>query len=391
MQRVTPWSATRGLVFVLLCAPAIPARAQQGAPSPQSPPTYPAAFPESPPPSSAEYPAPYPATPAPYPATPAPYPYPPDYGTPQPVPGTVPAFGPYANPAPMAGGTRIPARELFVGTMTAILQGVAGNLATSVVESLAGSITGWFARRQEPASQAGLPLSDPNAIPPGAPPVGTYPLAAGAVPSYATPVYDLQTGQADPAAAMAYAAATAGADPGLYAGIAYEVHTLAAGSQGMPVNAATHEFRTGDRFVVYFRPSVPGQLQVFNINPLGVQTLIDTTNMAAGQLSTLGPYEFAANKGDDRLRLVLTPCSSPQLIAGTRDIMNVSGSDSAGAVALVDCSALATRSVEGPATRDIRKVVVDGTTSFALDPVSVPETASGQLVPREITIVFRHL
>ena len=51
---------------------------------------------------------------------------------------------------------------------------------------------------------------------------------------------------------------------------------------------------------------------------------------------------------------------------------------------------LATRSIAAPATRDIRKVALDGTTAFALDPVSAAERSSGQFAPREVTILFRH-
>jgi hypothetical protein len=173
--------------------------------------------------------------------------------------------------------------------------------------------------------------------------------------------------------------------------VAYEVHALAADGAATPVNPATYAFRTGDRFVVYYRPSMPGRMDVYNINPLGQQTRIDSANMAAGQLTTLGPYEFTTTKGEDSLRLVLMPCSTNDLLVATRDIVNVSaGAPTAatpGGFSLSNCGAPATRSVT---TRDITKVAVDGTTNFALDPISAQEYSSGQVDAREVTIVFHH-
>jgi hypothetical protein len=176
------------------------------------------------------------------------------------------------------------------------------------------------------------------------------------------------------------------------------VHAVLPTGGTTPVNAATYEFHSGDRFVVHFRPSLPGRMDVYNVNPLGQQTRIDSVNMAAGQLTTLGPYQFAATIGDESLRLVLAPCGTDSLYAQTRDIVNVSntapGTAPAAAastnLALPNCGAPTTRSVSKVKTRDIQKVAVDGTTSFALDPVSQTELTSGQLAPREITIYFHH-
>jgi hypothetical protein len=100
-------------------------------------------------------------------------------------------------------------------------------------------------------------------------------------------------------------------------------------------------------------------------------------------------------KGEDRLRLVLRPCSTPELTLATRDIINVSASAApavaspAGAFALGACGPVS-RSAGTAVTRDIRKVALEGTTAFALDPVSAQERTSGQLESREVTIVFRH-
>jgi hypothetical protein len=203
--------------------------------------------------------------------------------------------------------------------------------------------------------------------------------------------FDAQTGAAavpDPVFAQALAAPDAGG--GVFAGLAFEVHAVLPGGAMTPVNPATHEFRTGDRFIVVYRPTLPGQMTVFNINPAGVQTQIDRVDLAAGQLAQLGPYEFAAMTGDEQLRLVLSPCSTPELLATTRDIVNVANAaPAAPALNLAACSP-ATRSIRDVPTRDIRKVGVEGTTAFALDPVSASEFSSGQVAPREVTIVFRH-
>jgi hypothetical protein len=160
----------------------------------------------------------------------------------------------------------------------------------------------------------------------------------------------------------------------------------------VPVNPATHVFKTGDRFVVLYRPTLPGRMTVFNVNPAGRRTQIDSVELAGGQLARLGQYEFAATKGDEQLRLVLTPCTTPALTLATRDIVKVADvvSEPATGLALAHCEGLVTRSLDAPATRDIRKVAVEGTTGFALDPIAADERESGRLAPREITINFRH-
>jgi hypothetical protein len=169
--------------------------------------------------------------------------------------------------------------------------------------------------------------------------------------------------------------------------VAYEVHAVGANGTSTPVDPTTYVFRTGDRFVVYYRPSMPGKMEVFNINPLGQQTRIDAVNMAGGQLATLGPYQFTSTTGDEALRIVLSPCSSPELLTQTRDIVNVSGSAPASGGVQIGSCGTSTRDIR---TRDITKVALDGGTSFALDPVSQAELASGQLAPRELKIYFHH-
>lgn len=381
---------------------------------------------------------------------PQPYPYPnaapalPQQQMPQPY-GVPPQGAPPPRPNLI--------RELFVGTLSAVLQGATGAIAGSLVQGVSGSITNWFAKKGQKYGaqpqfgtqpQYGVPTdpyatANPNAAYPGTPyPAASYPAPAtdpyatapaaqaatdpyATAPAYPTPndpyataqnpaypsapypsagvdpyatgttqYYDPQTGQTGSASAYGYPSATSGYDGTLYAGLAYEVHALQPDGSSFPVNAAVHEFRTGDRFMVHYRPSLPGRLDVVNINPLGVQTRIDSVEMAAGQLASLGPYQFTANKGDEALRLVLAPCSTPQLITATRDIVNVSGNAPAsGGVSLGNCGVVG-RSVDKVKTRDITKVAVDGTTSFALDPVSQSEFASGNVASREITIVFHH-
>jgi hypothetical protein len=203
-------------------------------------------------------------------------------------------------------------------------------------------------------------------------------------------VYDTQSGQVSSAAGTAYQPAAGGYDGTLYAGIAYEVLALGANGASTQVNPATYIFHTGDRFMVSYRPSMPGRMEVYNINPAGQQSRIDSVTMAAGQLASLGPYQFSNLTGDESLRLVLAPCSSPQLLVATRDIVNVSANASSTTpVQLGNCGAPTTRGLEVK-TRDITKVAVDGGTSFALDPVSHQELSSGQVTAREVNIVFHH-
>lgn len=336
-----------------------------------------------------------------------------------------------------------PIRDLFAGTIATLLQVTGASITTGLTQSVTGGISNWFARKSGgqypqgysqgypsttpaypsttpaypsttpsyPSTTPSYPTTTPNyptTTPSYPPTTPTYPTTpAGATDPYAaqspyatstapaypsTPaqVYDAQTGQVSSAAGTPYAAApAAGTDSTLYAGIAYEVHALGQGGASTPVNPATYVFHSGDRFVVYYRPSMPGRMEVFNINPAGQQTRIDAANMAAGQLATLGPYEFSNLTGDESLRIVLSPCSSQQLMVATRDIVNVASTAGATAgVQLGSCNTTS-RGLEVK-TRDIKKVAVDGGTAFALDPVSQQELSSGQITAREVNIVFHH-
>lgn len=395
---------------------------------------------------------------------------PPGYPAPsQPYPaGAAPMLMPPQQPMQPAQPQSHMIRDLFAGTLAAVLQTATGGL----VGAVNGRLMDWFAKKgQSPAqgyaSTGGYPpqqaypsqqapaypsqqasaypsqqtpgaypstpaypaTPDPAAAAPTYPTSATpaYPSAAAAYPSNTYPtqpadpaaaaqanayqpggyapapqVYDARTGQVASGAANPYAMPAASSAGTLYAGIAYEVHALSADGRSTPINAATYEFHTGDKFMVYYRPSLPGRMEVYNVNPAGQQTLIDAANMAAGQMTSLGPYQFANLKGDESLRLVLSPCSNPQLLAATRDIVRADATPQSmpqatsqyapqmtNGVQLASCDSPTTRGLS-VRTRDIQKVAVDGTTSFALDAVSQQERASGQVTPREATIVFHH-
>lgn len=253
-------------------------------------------------------------------------------------------------------------REIFAGTLAAVVQASGGALLTGIAQVVTGRLVDWFSDKLAP---------DPPAL-------------AGLA---AAPAVDAQA-EFNPSEQLVTAPTPAGE---VFAGLAFEVHRIGPGGESTLVDANTHEFRTGERFVVLYRPSLPGRMDVFNINPAGQQTLIDTQELAAGQLTRMGPYEFAAMTGDEQLRLVLTPCSTPALVTATRDIVRVPDTVTGdSAIGLVACDAAVMRSVRAVPTRDIRKVAVEDGTSFALDPLSAAELASGQAAPRELTIRFRH-
>jgi len=226
------------------------------------------------------------------------------------------------------------------------------------------------------------------------PSTGGYPSTSGTYPS--ANAYPSATGAYPPAAGGFDASAGNGAST-VYAGMAYEVHLLTADGRDTAIDPTTYTFNTGDRFLVYYRPSLPGSVQIFNTNPLGQTSRIDTVNIAAGQLATLGPYQFTDNKGDETLQLLLSPCTDNSLLAQTRDIVKVGSTAGAssglgvvnGGLSLPGCGSAATRGFK-PKTREIRKVGVDGGTSYALDAVSQQELTSGQYAPRSVTIGFHH-
>jgi hypothetical protein len=176
----------------------------------------------------------------------------------------------------------------------------------------------------------------------------------------------------------------------LYAGIAYEVHLVNVDGSMTGVDPATYSFRTGDRFRVYYRPALPGRVDVFNVNAAGQNSQIDNVNVAAGELVTLGPYEFANLTGEETLILRQSACVTPTQFAPTRDIVKAADG-AAGGLQFASCSDVVTRGIKKPTkVRDIKKVSMEGGTSFALDPVSANEMSTGQYTPRQVTITLHH-
>jgi hypothetical protein len=342
-------------------------------------------------------------------------------------------------------------RQFFATTIAAVVQGSGVSTATGIGDLVAGGIAEWFdrkKRRKEERKLAAQGRAAPNyeaaQLPPAdggqayvpppaygaapdasvaslsAPQYASDPAAqfasiqfydpqtgaaaappAFAAPAYPSPAYGVPTAETAPAPTYApppaYGAAPVSQDAPayapateLYAGLAYEIHALRPDGSAFPVNPATHEFRTGDQFVVIYRPTLPGRLRVVNVNPAGRETQIDSIDAAAGQLLSLGPYRFENMQGEESLRFIITPCTNPALLMATRDIVKVEGAIPAGALNLGNCDTALTRSIRGPRTRDIRKVAVEGNTGFALDPVSQQELTSGEIAPRELTVMFHH-
>jgi hypothetical protein len=296
-------------------------------------------------------------------------------------------------------------RDVFAGTLATLVQVTGANALVSLTNAIGGGIAHWFgsdARRATTPGFAPAPAPQFAGAPTYAPDTTAYAAPSQEPATYPAPAYAPESGTSAAPPAQFYdpqtgASVVPGADPPvaasgeIYAGLAYEVHVLAANGATSPVDPANYTFRTGERFVLLYRPTLPGRVEVYNVNPMGRESLIDTADVAAAQLARLGPYEFTATTGDEQLRLVLVPCSTPGLLLQTRDIVRVdAGVGDAGAPNLQSCTPGATRSIRAPRTRDIRKVGIEGSTSFALDPVAPQELASGQMAPRAIRIAFRH-
>jgi hypothetical protein len=314
-------------------------------------------------------------------------------------------------------------RDLFAGSLAAFVEASTGAAAAALTQRVSGTIVGWFDGK-EPQSASAYAASQPagNASPAPAPspnPAGTsgtgYPDYPGSLsasdntqPQYpgdqSQPAYPTYPGDASQPQYPSYptdssplqypgypADGSQPQQPALYAGVAYEIHALDARGTGHVVDPATYEFRTGDRFRVHYRPSLPGRIDVYNINAAGRRSLIDTVSVAGGALETLGPYEFANLTGNETLLLQLSPCSDATLLAATRDIVKA-GDDMQVATAGFQMSACtaATRAVSKIPTRDIRKVGTEGGTSFALDPLLPAELSSGDVAPRTVTITLHH-
>jgi hypothetical protein len=320
-------------------------------------------------------------------------------------------------------------RSVFASTVASVAQSTGSAAIVAVADGLTGALKNWFDnRRQKRGTNGALganypaPMSmpapmpmpgpggipqpgDPNNYPPTNEPAWNSPASAGNVPppnsaapngndgGYPPTNYP-NVGYPDPGYPPAGDANTPpAAPPGqLYAGIAYEIHLLQPDGSTAPVDIERYPFRTGDQFRVYYRPSLPGRVDVYNINPAGQQAQIDSSKVASGELASLGPYQFTDLEGDETLILRLTPCLTPALFATTRSIVKVQGAQpgyTSDPLGIGDCNAPATRGLRTK-TRDIRKVTVEGGTSFALDPIAPTELGAGDMSPRQVTITLHH-
>jgi hypothetical protein len=249
----------------------------------------------------------------------------------------------------MDSGARQSTRGIFAATVAALIaQGVGNGIGTALSETLSGSITRWFGRAPAADSTA---TQQPAAADSGAPAETERP----------------------------------------HAGLAFELHLIGADGATRAVDPSRHAFKTGDRFQIFYRPTLPGRINVFNVDPQRRESQIDSLQVAAGQLATLGPYQFVGEKGNETLRMVLAPCSSAAMAAATRKIVKVESPTVAAdpAVRLGECSDSKTRGQKAK-IRSIRKAPMDGLTAFALDPLSKEEIKSGAVAPREVRVALRH-
>jgi hypothetical protein len=315
--------------------------------------------------------------------------------TPPAVPDTAATPSLASSSSPISSGLK----SVFAGSVASAVGG--SNNLTSVARSqMGGSITDWYHQSAKtPASQPRAPsLTPPPAAPaspaavasttPAAPPTSAVPANNAASSPASTPA-------SHPDSSMLAAAPT---EPKAYAGIAYEIHLLTTGNKPVAVDPKYHHFKTGDRFRVPFRPALSGIVDVYNVDPNGVSTKIDSTQMAAGELLTLGTYAFVAGGGDETLRLVLLPCETPTLVATTRSIVRQEDVATAPhaerpaerslAVPLQSCRVATTSPL--PGTRGIVKIDTDGATAFALDPATTEESRTGKYAPREVVVHLIH-
>jgi hypothetical protein len=258
------------------------------------------------------------------------------------------------------------ARELFAQTLSTVLQGTLSAASMGLTQLLVGKISAWFSRSGDGGGSSASP----------------------AAPGHAGFANDAAAGSAVPTG-YSY-------DPNqiVHAGLAYEIHLLTPGGGARAVDPQSHIFATGDRFLLLLRPSLPGWIDVSNIDPAGRERTLDSRKMAGAELLTLGPYEFVDVKGTDVLRLVVSPCATPNLIAQTRSIVRaeptVEHGQAESGVPISVCADARTRSAVEVKTRTIVAVESDGGTSFALDPLRVAELGSGELQPREVLIALQH-
>lgn len=297
----------------------------------------------------------------------------PNQGFPPPPPDPNQGFLP-PPPNPNQGfspsSVKVDLKQIFASTLAV----AAASTGTAIVNSLVGALTGgiatWFSAKKQDrdrrtSKNSPIPLSSSSPAP-----NAEFPRTGSSL--------QLSAQSVDVVAA----------------GLAFEVHAVFPDGRSVTVDTASHGFATGDRFVVFYRPTLPGKLEVFNINPLGQQTLIETLDLAGGELAQMGPYEFVNTSGEERLRLLMHPCTTPALLASTRDIVKAGTGDSMASPAPLPALRLPVCGTSGRSvqvrTRDIKKVENDGTIAFALDPLSPSELESGVIDSRELTIIFKH-
>lgn len=336
------------------------------------------------------------------------------------------------------GGQAHPMRKLFAQSLASVAQSTGSAAIVAVADGLTGALKGWFDNRRQRKNTngalgdnyapntmqaqgypAGAPMQPQN-YPAPSPNTGGYPAPndsyayPGTMPSN-TNGYPSPEAYPPPDNGYVTSGGASGGYPDeiypptpspaltapqLYAGIAYEIHLLQRDGSTLPVDPAGHAFRTGDQFRVYYRPSLPGRVDVYNINAAGQQAQIDSSVIAAGELASLGPYQFTDMQGEETLILTLSPCVTPVTYQTTRNIVKAQGGQNYPAnnpmaannpLGFDSCSTTATRSLKDkPKTRDIKKVSVEGGTSFALDPIGANELGQGDMAPRQVTITLHH-
>ncbi len=327
------------------------------------------------------------------------------------------------SPAPAQNSPqRFRMRDLFAATLATVVQSSGVALASSLSQGMNGAITQWLGRKSTTRSAE---FAYPSATGATAPMPAPYPNYESAPDSSAAPQPGMPGGAPDTyPGANGYpgqdsypgtdsypmpGAAGGAADIGfpnngdVYAGIAYEIHTLSPGGVSQRIDPQNHTFRGGERFMVHYRPSLPGLIRVFNTDGRGRTTQIDSTQSGGGGLESLGPYEFADEPGNEVLILELQPCANSALMTATRSIVKVGSAGMPNAeypnapnavptpasLNLGNCGRPATRGLKTK-TRSIRKVDVEDGTSFALDAVAPAEMASGSLAARQVTITLVH-
>lgn len=311
-------------------------------------------------------------------------------------------------------------RDQFAASIRTVI----GAVGTQVASSLSQNIAHWFATPSPSgtlgatapaaapaaafAAMPAVPVIEPLSpvLPPanaGVLPMLPVAIAAPVLPSFSPPpaIVSPVTAPATDTAQSGVAATPMGgapsaasqavdATPALLSGFAYEVH-LQKDGRDSTIDPTSFEFHSGDRILVYYRPALPGEIDIFNVDASGTQTRIDSSLAAAGQLLTLGPYEFSGPPLDEHLRIVSLPCTSDALTAMTRSLVKVTDVNAtATPLKLSVCGASRSLASGRRNAKEIRKVGSDGTTRFALDPVSKQEQASGQIGPRALTITLIH-